>query len=105
MIENPIGKINQFWRYPDWFFNPYEFAGYLPLETQKKEAYTKHTCIWSNFTKPPVKPINPIHTNFANLPFNKYQRSLTPTGFATAVAQHLSSGAEFQPPLFRGMVL
>ena len=35
-IENPIGKLNQFWRYPDQTINPYQFG----------DPYSKATCLW-----------------------------------------------------------
>lgn len=35
-IENPIGKLNQFWRYPDQTIEPWYFG----------DPYTKRTCLW-----------------------------------------------------------
>lgn len=35
-IENPIGKLNQLWRYPDQTIHPYHFG----------EPYSKATCLW-----------------------------------------------------------
>jgi hypothetical protein len=35
-IENPIGQLNQRWRYPDQTVQPYQFG----------EPYSKATCLW-----------------------------------------------------------
>lgn len=35
-IENPIGRLNLFWRYPDQTINPYQFG----------DPYSKATCLW-----------------------------------------------------------
>lgn len=35
-IENPIGQLNQRWRYPDQTIEPWMFG----------DAYTKRTCLW-----------------------------------------------------------
>lgn len=35
-IENPIGQLNQRWRYPDQTINPWQFG----------DPYTKATCLW-----------------------------------------------------------
>lgn len=35
-IENPVGKLNQMWRYPDQTIEPYYFG----------EPYRKRTCLW-----------------------------------------------------------
>jgi hypothetical protein len=42
-IENPIGKLNKSWRYPDQTIQPYHFG----------ERFSKATCLWlKNF--PPL---------------------------------------------------
>ena len=35
-IENPIGKLNQFWRHPDQTINPWQFG----------HPFSKATCLW-----------------------------------------------------------
>jgi hypothetical protein len=35
-IENPIGKLNLFWRHPDQTVNPFQFG----------DPYSKATCLW-----------------------------------------------------------
>jgi len=35
-IENPIGRLNQWWRYPDQIIQPYQFG----------HPYSKATCLW-----------------------------------------------------------
>jgi hypothetical protein len=36
VIENPIGRLNQLWRYPDQTIEPFYFG----------EPYAKRTCLW-----------------------------------------------------------
>jgi hypothetical protein len=35
-IENPVGRLNQLWRYPDQQIEPWHFG----------DPYTKRTCLW-----------------------------------------------------------
>lgn len=35
-IENPVGRLNQMWRYPDQYVHPWAFG----------DPYTKKTCLW-----------------------------------------------------------
>ena len=90
MIENPVGRLNQVWRYPDWKFDPWEFAGYLEDPTPDRRP--KRTNIWSNWNKPPMEPRLPLPENkgWTTSRANAWQRSITPAGFAEAVFQHLS---------------
>lgn len=44
-IENPVGQLNQRWRYPDQTIQPYEFG----------EPYSKATCLWLKGL-PPLMP-------------------------------------------------
>jgi hypothetical protein len=60
MIENPAGKLPKLWRKPNWFFDPYEYAGYAKDEKEQVfNYYKKKTAIWANFCKPATKLINP----------------------------------------------
>jgi len=44
-IENPVGRLNQWWRYPDQTIEPWHFG----------ETYTKRTCLWLRGL-PPLLP-------------------------------------------------
>ena len=102
MIENPVGRLSSSWRKPDWTFDPYEYAGYS--SDPDADAYTKKTCIWSNFSAPVRKPVDPVLGSKMHLigpgPDRQYLRSLTPEGFAVAVYEHLSEGADHQLSLW-----
>lgn len=100
MIENPVGKLSTLWRKPDYYFDPYEFGGYLHKEEGSfhpkmpvQDAYTKKTCLWvgNGFVFPDKKPVE--HIGFfwgwkylgSKSQKTKQLRSLTPRGFARAV--------------------
>jgi hypothetical protein len=89
-LENPVGRLPKL--RPQigvpWYFNPCEFAGYLPDPSQ--EAYTKKTGLWGNFNRPTKNPVEP---SLGNSPIMRYGgksertkelRSMTPRGFAEA---------------------
>lgn len=46
-IENPIGKLNAFWRYPDQTIQPWQFG----------HPYTKATCLWLKNLPPLVDTV------------------------------------------------
>ncbi len=52
-LENPVGRLPTLRPAlgKPWYFNPNEFAGYLPLEEQGRECYTKRTGIWGVFNR------------------------------------------------------
>ena len=91
MLENPVGQLSTYWRKPDFYFNPNEYAGWLGDDSES-EAFTKRTCIWSGggFQEPVKKEVpiregnNPIHYA-APGPDRGDRRSATPRGFARAV--------------------
>lgn len=100
MIENPVGKLSTLFRKPDYYFNPYEYGGYMSGEEESfhprmpaLDAYTKKTCLWvgGGFIMPEKKPVPHIGKfwGWAYLggksPKTKQLRSLTPRGFAQAV--------------------
>lgn len=84
-IENPPGKMNTFWRKPDYIFQPWEYG----------DNYTKRTCLWTGggFIMPP-----PTHPRPDNLDRDRIHmmgqtkrrainRAATPKGFSYAVFQ------------------
>ena len=103
MVENPVGRLSTLWRKPDYYFDPYEYGGYLlPCEETfhprmpAQDAYTKKTCIWAGggFIIPEDKrPVDHIGCFWGwkslggNSTKTKQLRSLTPRGFARAVFQ------------------
>lgn len=54
-IENPIGQLNQRWRYPHQIIQPYEFG----------HPFSKATCLWLK-KLPPLFPTD-IHSRFTPL--------------------------------------
>lgn len=102
-VENPVGKLSTEWKKPNFYFDPYEYGGYLNFDEgsyhpkmPKRNAYTKKTCIWSGngFIIPPKKPVDHIgfcwswkYLGGASAK-TKQLRSLTPGGWARAVFIH-----------------
>lgn len=98
-LENPVSRISSEWRKPDFRFDPCDYAGYL--EDPSTDAYTKRTCLWvgGGFTMPPTKRVEPVRVCAqgswvqklgGKSERTKTLRSMTPMGFAEAVAAHLS---------------
>lgn len=100
MVENPVGKMSTLYRKPDYYFNPFEYGGYMSgFESSfhdkmpQRDAYTKKTCLWTGngFVMPERKPVAHIGKfwGWAYLggksQRTKQLRSLTPRGFARAV--------------------
>lgn len=101
MVENPVGKMSTHWRKPDYYFDPYQYGGYMTGTEERfhpkmpaYDGYTKKTCIWAGggFVMPEKKP-GPVNIGLfwgwrwlgGNSPRTKQLRSLTPRGFARAV--------------------
>lgn len=70
IVENPIGALCRLWRKPDQIWDPCDFGGYLPDETEHptwpryiapRDAYTKKTGAWfgGGFVFPERRPIIP----------------------------------------------
>ncbi len=92
-IENPIGKLNKMWRYPDQTIEPYYFG----------ESYSKRTCLWlknlppliSTIYNPEHEPLLPSNTGWGRRQGQKYYfrsisskaSSRTFTGIAEAMAE------------------
>ncbi|HHP1347165.1 hypothetical protein LUS60_24190 [Raoultella planticola] len=100
MVENPVGKMSTHWRKPDYYFDPYQYGGYMTGDEDSfhskmpaYDGYTKKTCIWSGggFVMPDPKPVP--HCGYfwgwkylgGKSPYTKQLRSLTPRGFSMAV--------------------
>lgn len=100
MVENPVGKLSTEWRKPDYYFNPFEYGGYMSgfepsfhPKMPARDGYTKKTCLWvgGGFVMPEKIPVAHIG-KFWGWAFlggasakTKQLRSLTPRGFARAV--------------------
>lgn len=100
MVENPVGRMSTVWRKPDYYFDPFEYGGYLTGDEESfhpkmpsRDAYTKKTCIWcgNGFVMPDKKPV-PHIGKFWGWAYlggksqrTKQLRSLTPRGFARSV--------------------
>lgn len=107
MIENPVSVISSEWRKPDFIFNPYEYAGYLPEDDihplwpeyiAPRDLYHKKTCLWTGngFTMPKklvVSVPDKLSAQYLRLGGKSLKtkniRSATPRGFAAAMAEHL----------------
>jgi len=56
MVENPVGKLSTMWRKPDWVFQPWQYAGFIPRAEAEHpdwpefvpayDWYPKRTGIW-----------------------------------------------------------
>ncbi len=86
VIENPVGRLSQFYGPPKMTFHPAEYAGWADVPGD--EAYTKRTCLWGSFTVPRKKPEEPVLGSLMHkLPPSDNRaelRSKTPIGFARA---------------------
>lgn len=111
--ENPVSVLASLWRKPDYYFEPYEYGGYLPdndvhptypEHIMPRDAYPKKTCLWTGngFTMPEKKPVMVPRKADGSVAYSeqykklggkslktKNIRSATPRGFAKAVTQHL----------------
>lgn len=87
-VENPVGRLAEWWRAPDYTFNPCDFGGYLD---PPGDAYTKRTCLWASrgFVMPVPRPVDPVEGSKMHRippgPERMNLRSETPMGFARAV--------------------
>lgn len=107
MVENPVGKMSALWRKPDYYFDPYEYGGYISQQDGSfhvrmpyQDGYTKKTCLWvgNGFIMPEKKPVPHIGFFWAwrwcggKGAKTKQLRSLTPRGFARAVYEANKKG-------------
>jgi hypothetical protein len=89
LLENPVGTISKYWRKPDRYVHPWQFAGWN--EDIERENYTKKTGLWigGGFVLPEAKPAPAPHRDdIHKMPPSEDRadkRSVTPTGFALAV--------------------
>lgn len=95
MLENPVSTLASYWRKPDHYFHPWQYA-----EGLEAENYTKKTCLWTGggFRMPEPRPHAAPHRNDIWLmgpsPERGDLRSATPLGFAGAVYQANRPAAE-----------
>lgn len=92
-LENPVGRLAKL--VPELgayslIFHPSDYGGYLD---PPGDAYTKRTCLWGNFVRPPFRPVKPISVCEqgswiqrlgGKSEKTKFERSKTPEGFARA---------------------
>lgn len=89
-IENPVSTVSKYWRQPDHYFDPCDYAGY---QGGADDLYTKRTCLWTGggFVMPAPNRIEPTQGSRMHLlPPSAERASLrskTPAGFARAVFQ------------------
>jgi hypothetical protein len=88
MLENPVGTIASYWRKPDIYVHPWQFAGWN--EDIERENYTKKTGLWvgGGFELPIVNAAPAPHRHdihqMAPSDDRGDRRSITPSGFAKA---------------------
>lgn len=100
LVENPVGKMSTLWRKPNFYFDPYEYGGYLSDKDGSfhpkmplRDGYTKKTCIWygNGFVIPEKRPVPHIGCFWGwkslggKSEKTKQLRSLTPRGFFRAI--------------------
>tara|TARA_R100000900_G_scaffold97859_1_gene75783 strand:- start:1640 stop:2230 length:591 start_codon:yes stop_codon:yes gene_type:complete len=89
-LENPVGRMKNWYGVREYAFHPNEFAGWLPVGEREEEQYTKYTLLWGKFSKPKKKSLPPVlgskmHTMYGGKSERtKEMRSQTPRGFAQA---------------------
>ena len=91
LVENPVSTIATLWREADHSFNPCDYTAYCP-----DDNYTKKTMLWTGggFVMPTHRrleglpsPVDRVHQISGG--DRASERSVTPLGFARAVAaQH-----------------
>jgi hypothetical protein len=91
MLENPVGRLKNWFGKPQHYFHPHEYAGYLEGDEAEEERYTKKTCLWTGggFVMPHKKSLTPVLGSKMHLlapsPDRADKRSVTPMGFSRAV--------------------
>jgi hypothetical protein len=91
LLENPVGTISKYWRKPDAYVHPWQFAGWN--EDVERENYTKKTGLWigGGFVLPIQRPAPAPHRDdihkMAPSEDRGDKRSVTPTGFAIGVCE------------------
>lgn len=91
-LENPVGRLSRLRPVlgSPWYFQPNEFAGWLPVEEQGRECYTKRTGLWGVFNRPEYRKLpvssegNWIMKLGGKSERTKELRSMTPLGFSKA---------------------
>lgn len=77
-LENPVGRLRQYYGDPTYIFDPCDHG----------DPYTKKTLLWGSFTKPQRNPVEPTAGSKMHLLPPSAERarlrSATPPGFAQA---------------------
>lgn len=80
-LENPVGRLRQFYGPPRLTFNPCDYG----------DPYTKKTLLWGDFTIPERNPVEPTEGSKMHLlppsADRAMLRSVTPPAFAERFAQ------------------
>ena len=87
MFENPVGSMATYWRKPDHYFHPGDYADWEP-----QDNYTKYTSLWTGngFVMPPEARGDhhpPMDDRIHKAPpgtGRAGERSVTPMGFSKA---------------------
>jgi hypothetical protein len=83
VLENPVGRLRNWYGPPVMYFNPCDYG----------DAYTKKTCLWGKFNRPVQNPVEPVRVCSQGSWLQKLGgksdrtkelRSVTPPGFAQA---------------------
>lgn len=106
MFENPVGRMSTIYGPANFYFNPCDYGGYLPVNDVHpvypliypgRDAYNKKTGIWhgNGFVKPPFKRVESLFRANPGWKFcggksllTKNIRSCTPRGFARAIFEY-----------------
>jgi hypothetical protein len=77
-MENPVGRLRQYYGDPTYIFNPCDHG----------DPYTKKTLLWGDFKLPEKNPVEPKLGSLMHKlppgPMRARMRSATPPGFAKA---------------------
>ena len=90
VLENPVGRLKRYIGAAEYWFDPCEYAGWLPKDEQYDEQYTKRTGLWGSFTIPEKKDLPSVQGSKMHAKYGgksertKELRSMTPRGFALA---------------------
>lgn len=89
VLENPVGRLNNYLGKPNGYFHPCDFCGLA--DNPDEDNYTKKTALWGNFAWPMFEghpngdPPDKKKIHWASPGPDRWKiRSVTPQGFARA---------------------